>query len=88
MALDRKEVMIKRQEDLRNEAEQRKARMAAYLSTMEDMTPQERHNYISQHYQEMFERADESSSGAYPAGPPGGPRYGENPYARVPASPQ
>ena len=88
MALDRKEAMIKRQEDLRNEAEQRKARIESYLSTMEDMTPQERHNYISQHYKEMFEQADESSTGAYPAGPPGGPGYSENPYARLPVSPQ
>ena len=96
MALDRKEAMIKREEDLRNEAEQRKARMASYLATMEDMTPQERHYYITQHYEEMFERAKESSFGAYPGEPqegppgvpPGMPPYGGNPYSRLPAAPQ
>jgi hypothetical protein len=95
MALDRKEAMIKREEDLRNEAQERKARMASYLSTMEDMTPQERHNYLTQHYKEMFERAEESF-GAYPGGPqngppgvpPGMPPYGENPYSRLPAVPE
>jgi hypothetical protein len=95
MALDRKEAMIKREEDLRNEAQERQARMASYRSTMEDMTPQERHNYLTQHYKEMFGRADESF-GAYPGGPqeappgvpPGMPPYGENPYSRPPAAPQ
>jgi hypothetical protein len=91
MAIDRKEAMIKRQEDLRNEAEERKARMAAFLSAMEDMTPQERHNYINQHYKEMFERTDDLPS-AYPGGPQAMPMqrppYGENPYARPPVAPQ
>lgn len=95
MALDRKEAMIKREEDLRNEAQERQARMASYLSTMEDMTPQERHNYLTQHYKEMFEHGDESR-GAYSGGPqngspgvpPGMPPYGENPYTRLPAAPQ
>jgi hypothetical protein len=95
MALDRKEAMIKREEDLRNEAQERKARMASYLSTMEDMTPQERHYYLTKHYKEMFERADESF-GAYPGetqdGPPGVPPgmspYGENPYSQLPAVPE
>jgi hypothetical protein len=91
MAIDRKEAMIKRQEDLRNEAEERRTRTAAFLSAMEDMTPQERHNYINEHYKEMFERTDELS-GAYPGGPQVGPMvrppYGENPYSRLPAAPQ
>ena len=91
MAIDRKEVMIKRQEDMRNEAEERKARLAAFLSAMEDMTPQERHNYINQHYKEMFEGKDERP-GAYPggsqAGPLARPPYGENPYSRTPPDPQ
>jgi hypothetical protein len=91
MAIDRKEAMIKREEDLRNEAEERKARLAAFLSTMEDMTPQERYNYINQNYKEMFERSDEPS-GAYPGGSPAGslarPPYGENPYSRPPQAPQ
>jgi hypothetical protein len=91
MAIDRKEAMIKRQEDLRNEAEERKNRMAAFLSAMEDMTPQERHNYINQHYKEIFERTDEQP-GAYSRGPQAGPLarppYGENPYSRLPAAPQ
>ena len=91
MAIDRKEAMIKRQEDMRNEVEERKARLAAFLSAMEDMTPQERHNYISQNYKEMFERTDELP-GAYPggsqAGPLARPPYGENPYSRTPTAPQ
>jgi hypothetical protein len=91
MAIDRKEAMIKRQEDLRNEAEERKARLAAFLSAMEDMTPQERHNYIIEHRKEIFERTDELP-GAYPggqqAGPLARPPYGENPYSRLPAAPQ
>ncbi len=91
MAIDRKEAMIKRQEDLRNEAEERKARLASFLSAMEDMTPQERHNYINDHYKEMFDRSDELP-GAYPGGPQSGPLarppYGENPYSRLPAAPQ
>lgn len=91
MAIDRKEAMIKREEDMRNEAEERKARLAAFLSAMEDMTPQERHNYINQHYKEMFERTDDFP-GAYPGGPQAGPLarppYGENPYARIPPVPQ
>jgi hypothetical protein len=87
MAIDRKEAMIKRQEDLRNEAEERKARLAAFLSAMEDMTPQERHNYINAHRQEIFERPDEFSTG-YPGGPQVRPSYGENPYSRLPAAPQ
>jgi hypothetical protein len=87
MAIDSKEAMIKRQEDLRNEAEERKARLAAFLSAMEDMTPQERYNYINAHRQEIFERPDEFSS-AYPGGPQVRPSYGENPYSRLPAAPQ
>jgi hypothetical protein len=91
MAIDRKEAMIKRQEDMRNEAEERKARLAAFLSAMEDMTPQERHNYINQNYKEMFERTDEVP-GAYPGGsqtgPLASPPYGENPYSRTPPTPQ
>jgi hypothetical protein len=91
MAIDRKEAMIKREEDMRNEAEERKARLAAFLSAMEDMTPQERHNYINQNYKEMFERTDELP-GAYPggsqAGPMSMPPYGENPYSRTPPAPQ
>ena len=91
MAIDRKEAMIKREEDMRNEAEERKARLAAFLSAMEDMTPQERHNYINQNYKEMFERTDELP-GAYPggsqAGPLSRPPYGENPYSRTPPAPQ
>jgi len=91
MAIDRKEAMIKRQEDMRNEAEERKARLAAFLSAMEDMTPQERHNYIDQHHKEMFEGKDERP-GAYPggsqAGPLARPPYGENPYSRTPPDPQ
>lgn len=92
MALDRKEALIKREEDLRNEAQERKARLASFLATMEDMTPQERHNYINQHYKEMFERTDEVR-GAYPGGPQfggpmGTPPYGENPFTRLPAAPQ
>jgi len=87
MAIDRKEAMIKRQEDLRNEAEERKARLAAFLSAMEDMTPQERHNYINAHRKEIFERPDEFSA-AYPGGPQSRPSYGENPYSRLPAAPQ
>jgi hypothetical protein len=86
MAIDRKEAMIKREEDLRNEAEERKARLAAFLSAMEDMTPQERHNYIIEHRKEIFERTDELP-GAYPGGPQR-PSYGENPYSRLPAAPQ
>jgi hypothetical protein len=58
---------------------------------MEDMTPQERHNYINEHYKEMFERTDELP-GAYPGGPQAGPLsrppYGENPYSRPPVAPQ
>jgi hypothetical protein len=92
MAIDRKEALLKRQEDLRNEAEERKARLAAFLSAMEDMTPQERHNYINQHYKEMFERTDEPPRAYYPGGPQAGPLarppYGENPYSRIPAAPQ
>jgi hypothetical protein len=87
MAIDSKEAMIKRQEDLRNEAEERKARLAAFLSAMEDMTPQERHNYINAHRKEIFERPDEFSP-AYPGGPQVRPSYGENPYSRLPAAPQ
>jgi hypothetical protein len=92
MAIDRKDAMIKREEDLRNEAEERKARLASFLSAMEDMTPQERYNYINQNYKEMFERTDEPP-GAYPggsqAGPLARPPYGENPYSpRIPPSPQ
>jgi hypothetical protein len=87
MAIDRKEAMIKREEDMRNEAEERKARIAAFLSAMEDMTPQERHNYISEHYKEMFERTDELP-GAYPGGSLARPPYGENPYSRTPPAPQ
>jgi hypothetical protein len=92
MAIDRKEAMIKRQEDMRNEAEERKARLAAFLSAMEDMTPQERHNYINKNYKEMFERTDEHP-GAYPGGsqavPLARPPYGENPYSpRIPPVPQ
>jgi hypothetical protein len=94
MAVDQKDAMIKRQEDLRNETEQRKARVAGFLSTMEDMTPQERHNYINQHYSEMFDRSNEVQapySGASQFGAPmGGPQssYVENPYYRLPAAPQ
>ena len=85
MAIDRKDAMIKHQEDMRNEAEERKARLAAFLTAMEDMTPQERHNYINQHYKEMFERTDELP-GVYPGGgsqvgPLARPPYGENPYS-------
>ena len=87
MAIDRKEAMIKRQEDMRNEVEERKARLAAFLSAMEDMTPQERHNYISQNYKEMFERTDELP-GASQAMPLARPPYGENPYSRTPPAPQ
>jgi hypothetical protein len=87
MAIDRKEAMIKREEDMRNEAEERKARLAAFLSAMEDMTPQERHNYISQNYKEMFERTDEFP-GASQAMPLARPPYGENPYSRTPPAPQ
>jgi phytoene dehydrogenase-like protein len=91
MAIDRKEAMIQRQEEMRNEAEERKARLSTFLSAMEDMTPQERHNYINQHYQEMFERTDELP-GAYPGGSQAGPLvrppYGENPYSRIPPAPQ
>ena len=87
MAIDRKEAMIKREEDLRNEAEERKARLAAFLSAMEDMTPQERHNYINAHRKEIFERPDEFSA-PYPGGPQARPSYGENPYSRLPAAPQ
>jgi len=87
MAIDRKEAMIKREEDMRNEAEERKARLAAFLSAMEDMTPQERHNYINQNYKEMFERTDELP-GASQAGPLARPPYGENPYSRTPPAPQ
>jgi hypothetical protein len=87
MAIDRKEAMIKRQEEMRNEAEERKARLSAFLSAMEDMTPQERHNYINQHYNEIFERTDE-----LPGGPQAAPQtrtpYGENPYTRIPPAPQ
>jgi len=87
MAIDRKEAMIKREEDMRNEAEERKARLAAFLSAMEDMTPQERHNYINQNYKEMFERTDELPGGSQ-AGPLARPPYGENPYSRTPPAPQ
>jgi len=87
MAIDRKEAMIKREEDMRNEVEERKARLAAFLSAMEDMTPQERHNYISQNYKEMFERTDEFP-GAAQAMPLARPPYGENPYSRTPPAPQ
>ena len=87
MAIDRKEAMIKREEDMRNEVEERKARLAAFLSAMEDMTPQERHNYISQNYKEMFERTDEFP-GASQAMPLARPPYGENPYSRTPPAPQ
>jgi hypothetical protein len=87
MAIDRKEAMIKREEDMRNEVEERKARLAAFLSAMEDMTPQERHNYISQNYKEMFERTDELP-GASQAMPLARPPYGENPYSRTPPAPQ
>ena len=87
MAIDRKEAMIKREEDMRNEAEERKARLAAFLSAMEDMTPQERHNYINQNYKEMFERTDELPGGSQ-AGPLVRPPYGENPYSRTPPAPQ
>ena len=91
MAIDRKDAMIKRQEEMRNEAQERKKRLAAFISAMEDMTPQERHNYINSHYKEMFDQAEEAP-GAYPGGPPpgpmSGPLYGENPYSRTPAAPQ
>jgi hypothetical protein len=87
MAIDRKEAMIKREEDMRNEVEERKARLASFLSAMEDMTPQERHNYISQNYKEMFERTDEFP-GASQAMPLARPPYGENPYSRTPPAPQ
>ena len=59
MALDRKDAVIKRHEEMRNRAEERKAKLAEFRAAMDDMTAQERHNYINDHYKEMFESADE-----------------------------